>query len=734
MKRHDLLVLAIILALPPGCSKDSATAPQAEDRYTLEATQVVGTAGGTIALSDLALIIPPGAFPGDRTLEVYASSKDKPFAQNQVTRTFRVEGLPDRYLRPLRLRIKYDGVLSGEPYVASGSWFLDCASGDTTVGYCLHAARDSSAHLTVAIPALLQTPSGPSPSNARPVAARGLPAEVLILVGLTGHDTIETDHFAIEYPRSLVSVNMSTVAATLEDLYRTIAVYMQIPWTRTKPLETVLWEMDPGGASYLGLPVWGWTSDYVLNLGCHELRQGDYTKVRLRAGGALLYMTQIVLDPSCFEASNRWFHLAVDTWSEGEFTDDAGYLSPSGFRGNEMAPFEGMRAGAGDGHFSDRETRHGHGMSAVIKYLAESPAFTPAGVGGTYETIRTTGAAATAALLRNVQSLAADWWPRFFKSYLAGEVYGVGRNVFTDGRNLSGTWTVDDESDTLSVFTGRFPDLSAKLYMVNLSSATMSESADLALKFGGHIGTHEPLGVMAFGVGNTSLEYWGHSTAQGSTTLIVPRLRELYDAGWRQILVAAVCSNVSDTYLANTDADLEIRVVQEEEIPGYDSFDFGLHVVGHWRFVAGSYSSDYEGNHDLEPWGYLDVVPGEMTEPHVFSGGFASQGATGEVIATLNATRDTLLSVSVEMEWPEAASGVMRSTSFVATEVPLWSDDEDWTWFLVRGAAVCEYLDVVQYVHNIPSQAETTTLTGYHCTSAGANPSSLSLRFHKQAR
>ncbi len=140
-----------------------------------------------------------------------------------------------------------------------------------------------------------------------------------------------------------------------------------------------------------------------------------------------------------------------------------------------------------------------------------------------------------------MNALVTEWWPAFFQSYVGGDIYGVDNDVFTNSQNLSGSWTIDDENDTQMIFSHDFPDLSANLYEIKLEYDSIDQSASLTLEVTGEVST--PVSVMAFGVGDGHPEYWGHYTAQGSAILEIPDLKDLYDEGWRRILVVAVNCN-----------------------------------------------------------------------------------------------------------------------------------------------------------------------------------------------
>lgn len=731
---HVYLAVAAIVAVL-GCSKDSPTGPQDDDSYVLEKTQTVGGAGGVIEVDDFSLIIPAGTFAGDYTVKLYASSEAQPFDQNQVTRSFRLEGLPAEYSQPLRVSIKYEGSLSGETCIARGGRFLDFVHGDTVMVYDLHQASDSSGYLVGEIPASQEGSSRLSDGTHLPGGTANGVAGILEMLGLKGHGTRETEHFTIHYPQDLVTVSIPSVGAMLEETYAAITSDMQLPWLWVSRTHVVIKDIGAGRGAYCGL--FSGPAGPVLNLSSTYLSDGNFTPVRIDAGKWLMGLVLGTSDQSAVDPANFWLYSAVSSWSEGVFTDDAAYRHPSGFPGEEMAPFNGMRAGAGDGSGAAairRAIDHGEGMSAVIKYLTDDPRFTVAGIASTYETIEGTGCSATAALLNNVEALVAEWWPQFFKSYVGGEIYGVGKDVFTASANLSGSWTIATGDDSVKVFTGRYPDLSAKLYLINLSFPAIDESADMLLKLGGQTGYQEPWGVMAFGVGATSLEYWGHSVAQGSTSLQVADLKALYDAGWRQILAVAICSNPSDTYLQTTDADLEVRVIEEQEP-----------VTGDWNAghlelnsIRGQYLRDYfdPGEEDTE-YEYasrnFDSVYFEgSTTGSTFTASWDDTVLTyryqGSVLAAFVGDLPTMIS---DLEWTETITteSVTRSYTITMNGVPVTGYWDGGFRAEITGGQTCDFLGSL--FHTITYATFQDVLQEWECN-AEYPRSSIKIGFWKQ--
>jgi hypothetical protein len=717
MRQLCVFSLVFVLCLLLGCSEDSPTGLDDDSAYTLEESETLGAEGGTIETDDFSLTVPAGAFDGNYTLELFASSEDRPFDQDQVTRAFRLKGLPDEFSVPLEITIKYEGTLSDTSFIALGARFFDYVEGDSATVFSLHPASDSSGFLLGGIP--------PDDSDimrhsfGRSYISRDDPdiQRVLSVLGLTGYRTTQTQHFWMRFPTNFTTM-APEIGTMLEGVYTDIVSDLELPW---------IWLVSrlPVVVKDIGSSIGARGSSRGFMISQRHLGQGDLTTVRVDIGKQLLFRILLTYDVLAMEPDDFWLAGAVMAWSEEILTDDAGYLRPRGFPGSEMAPFTGMRAGSGDGSDEGRMFEHGRGMSAVIKYLADDDSrFGIEGIKDTYESIQG-GSDPAAALLNNVNGLVADWWPDFFRDYVAGGIYGVGAGVFTSSQNLSGSWSVDSENDTVISFAHNYPDLSAKLYLIDLDYSSMDESASLVLKLTGELTT--PVSLMVFRVDGASASYLGGADAQGSASLEVSNLRDL---NGRQLLVVAVNSNVSVTYQEQSNLELEMKILTDPVFPGFDSFDFLIRVVGQWEHVRGDSTTYYDADLDEEPWGGIDVIPGEMTDENTFEGSFESGDASGEVTATFTPAKDSV-TVDLDMIWT-SQDGRQWSHSFAATGVPRSADLIDESWFRVDGAEACSFIDDVQYMYSNPSYDETRTLDGFYCTDQGAYPSLLILQFHKE--
>lgn len=121
--------------------------------YVLLSSQVVSSQGGVVETPDISLSIPGGAFGSETEISLLRSSDAQPFAESAVSDTFRLQGLPDEFDKPLTLRIRYEGTLSGDSFIAVGEEVFS-TDVERTTAYHLWPAVESDGFLIAELPPL----------------------------------------------------------------------------------------------------------------------------------------------------------------------------------------------------------------------------------------------------------------------------------------------------------------------------------------------------------------------------------------------------------------------------------------------------------------------------------------------------------------------------------------------------------------------------------------------------
>lgn len=692
MKKFSLVLLLGLLVLVIGCSKKKSTQPEPEPDYTLQASQTIGPEGDTLVISDFSLIVPPGAFASNATLKLYASSKDKPFGDYGVTRTFRLEGLPAEYSKPLPVRIQYQGTLSNESFIALGTAAYVVSVDTLVTAYNLFPATDSSGYLLGELPARTASEVTYNAHHfyARPKEDQGS-ALSLYLSATTGYFSYTSPggHFDIRFPAGLLT-QVKSLANYLDAAYDTSIAMGFTNVTQGLP-PVYLYHISLNSCGDYEYPYRWWGDSYKGSLYFNSdslAKPNLLPQMRITAGREFFRFVLALYDRSILPGELHgkfpvrfWLHNAVVLWSEQKFTENPDHC-PYDFKGNEMVAFHGMNA------VTENTTRsHGFGMSAVIKYLVDQygqdflikiykemdPKKNPVG--------------------QIINGIISDpeyvWWPGFFKDYVSGKIYGVKSNVFLD--NKSGVFDITSESDTLKTFSGSYPDLSAKIYIIALDYPDIDSSAKIRFQLSATDVHPDYMTVLVFGLKNDSLQYFG----QGGD-LVVEQVRELTDQGW-DLLAVVVNSFNEPPYNSSSDIDLVVTVPKP-------SFDWN------WGSVNVSVLGHFE-----DSWGrQWDAGSGSGCGSHSQYGSFSGNTFTafwdstyydyydrknhfwGNMTITIDPATNTIISLHVidTTQTTEYHHDTITCISSLAgSNIPFTNMGIGWADYQVLGTDACNHID-----------------------------------------
>ncbi len=687
-------ILACMLAAS-FCSKKS-TGPSGDGPS--EATAVIGTEGGTLAVDDFSLTVPAGAFDGNHTLRLYTRPDDETFGESRATRVFRIDGFPETFTRPLRLALKTERTLTGETFIAQGDSLIDPLSGKGVTVYDVHHASDSSGFLACN----LDPVGGPAPAFHLGLFRKydNLRERTLHVFGIDGMRTKATPRFKVtgiegyttghdeEFLNNLLEENYSIM---LEEL----GMDFTDKWPDL-PVQALLHPFPPGIPMVCsGIRMNRWFMNIDMNAYLADRNSA------IRLGSGLNMVLFALLKPGLADALlngtmdpvDQWLHLAVTHWSEELFSDDPDYRRHSMFPGSEMAPFWGMARGVGHS-----TAKHHCGMAAVIKFLFRQDYFTPADLLNAYQDINGYGTAApqdpTKALLSNVQELITVWWPDFFKTYITGGVYGVAPSVFLDQDHVSGAWTIDPDGASERIFSsadsrvGAYPDLSAKLFLVDAGDADMPENASLIIDVEGEV-TDQGLSTLVFAVHPDRLEYLGG----GPATAANPEIRNLKsnaESGIEQYLICVVNSTSHDGYLGSSAIDLTLKLLNTEESPEFDLCQVTLQMEGEFEYVRASNGETSTSTRRTH-----------VSSTDTLSVALTDSGYSGSVTWVLNGTTYTQTvqaalnadgSRVTELEYADFRSKPGEyeiEYRMVLRDIPIWSQSDSHAMYFVEGEETC---------------------------------------------
>ncbi len=598
MKKFVLVLLLGLLVLVTGCSKKKSTQSEPEPDYTLEASQTIGPEGDSLVISDFSLIVPAGAFTSNAALKLYASSKDKPFGERCVTRTFKVEGFPDQYSQPLRLSLKYLGALANEGYIAAGGMSTVPGSDQMKPTFRLFHAVDSSGYLCVELPVMETSEAGFTCSFPKSSFNLGETPQIL-LTGMNLYDPPkETSHFRIHCLAGLKEHWKLLFPQVLEEAYDSLQALgfnlSLVPWPIEVYTQMFTFKDLDTNRHCIFLPMYG---SFNLVVDEEPMIADDWGYYFIFRGTFIRELAHAILctyDKEYFKVllfhtvkinpQHYWLHHAVASWCEEKMVkkypgQEYNFAPHDHNVDNPRAPFRGMQAGAKDDLKSSLD--HGSGMAAMIKSLGIN--YRESVLLRIYDGIKAQ-MHPVEAIMNSVEEAAFEWWPNFFKEYIDGKLYGIPFFTFPTYEFTVDTFDVKSKSDTAASFSANYPDLSAEAFVVVLNYEDIDT---VKFKVTSSTIDTEDIMLLVFAANNDTLAQ--HFLSEANQEVIIADVSQLIQDGYYELVPVVVNSSYKSPYTGTSAIDLEVKVIPKSGF-NYNRFGLGTWVTGHWYT---SDSTDY---------------------------------------------------------------------------------------------------------------------------------------------
>jgi hypothetical protein len=713
MKMFVLALLLGVLLLVGGCTKKS-TEPEKKttEDYTLQATQSIGSDGGTIEVDDFSLVVPAGAFASNAGLKLYASSEDKPFGDNGVSRTFRLEGLPEEFSESLQVCIGYQGTLTEESFIAVGEQALVIGEDSLQTIYSMYPAADSSGFLVCKLP-----PEESAGGMARVVGHHSVPkgsgSENYFTAIANYKAWVGSGHFIINCPLYLIDY-VDDVAKFLEAGHDTVFAlglgYEKREWAW--PGEVVIKVLRSD--KYLILKA-DRAKAPKINLDESKMSLAEISNYRKPLGFAMVEVAQFIYVPDdCGNIEHLWWNAAVRWWSEEKFVDSSSYAYPDEFPGYEMAPFNGLRVGGMEfikKWGEHRAVLHGAGMSTLVKFLVGK--YGQEILVNIYDEMKDCMKEPVEAILTSVPGPEYVWWPEFFKKYIAGEIYGVKSETFLDNISQQNKFRIDGAADTVEYFDNSYPDLSAELHRIDLVYDGFSDDATLNFKVGPSSLNLDYVTVMVFGLKDGKLEYLG----DGADLTLTDSYNDLKANGYNTLVAAVINSANEPPYTGDLNIQLDVRVITQHElaynwcrIAFYADMHFSVgDTADYWdeKVVSWEGEGGFSGNTFTATW-YGTEDPNDHSK-------ISSGSMTVEVDPVMTDSFDVVsFSATKTSDRPEG--GYPEEASISGSDIPFDEFDDFYNLFLrclIVGTEACTKVGSFEYESSYPTYGE--RVIGYQC-------------------
>jgi hypothetical protein len=311
--------------------------------------------------------------------------------------------------------------------------------------------------------------------------------------------------------------------------------------------------------------------------------------------------------------------------------------------------FQGLRAGAGSKATASFE--YGKGLAPVIDFLAEDSRCRKSGLVDCYNAIGQ-GADPMTALLECVDGGEDDWLPDFFRQYLQGNIYSVAGSVFLDSKNISGTMNAG--SDTLKEFTATYPDLSAKLYRVNLDADKLNDGSNISFEVDASLTNENYVTTQVYRIKDNTIEFISEAL-----NVSVGGVKEAADQGY-DLLCCVVNASNEEPYTGSSQLELSIHL---EQAPSFVACRISLGV-----------GATFQIDGDTATW------DGFITPRWNGKGSMSGYTFVGEIDSTYHGNTNTHGTVSITLD-PVSLS--VTSFSADAQTIDEWGIS---SWGITGGA------------------------------------------------
>lgn len=662
------------------CKEKSPTEPEDQGETVGEVT--IGTNGRSLETEDVILTVPPFAFNSQADLKLVVLSEQPP---NSSSPLYRIEGIPEDYNQELEIQISSSGG-SGEKYIAIGEEGFTRFHGTSEVSYNFLDATSVDGKLSAAIPV-------PSSGATSLKSLNQITAEVsYYFYAVDGGTRLDPAgyHFVIKSSDPNISSGATlNLLNSLEDAYETFQdrgfEYNQ----RTNwPVNVIVKDLGENVFGYYADSFWGINHGY---LEFNSKKIGNFSDARVTAAHEFFHFVQSFYDPRTayqkykgYNYPHYWVDEATGIWAERAFSPNPQTYASTITSQYQMRPFEGMHKGISIG-----AKEHGYGMSSMFVYLADE-LYTSNYIWNLYSKMKT-GIHPVEAIIETAGE-PINWYEQYLRNMILGEfpVYGVSVPFWR--QNMHDTWTISSAVDSVKRFSFAYPDLSARLYKIDINYSSLPEDASLKFSL-----TGDGLGeVSILRYRHTEIEFVGN----GVDGWTVPSIKSNYvDQGWN--LFALVVNNRAvNPYTDTKNMELEIKVDTKQEIS---------YARGKLNQFYGTLSVTNDNGTSEFPNMQLTVekesnVEGTMSG-HVFEAdwGYTFDGVyySGTMTLSFNESQTSINNFSIS--GTEDDGNEYLEFTIEGSDVPVTFQTELGLEFMLEGTVLSNHIDYISYYREYDS-------------------------------
>jgi len=598
----SLIVVGILFTFITSCQKDELDNPDGPDLGELLVKSSIDSDGGTIEAEDVTFIIPSGAFNTSCELSILKPESDYEFGNNAISGFYNLDGLPLTINKPIKVKIKYTGVITDSAFMALGehNFVISANDDDYTTTFRFISVQDSSGYLIAYIPVLTEdNKSGYSSSDKGDKIAISLGA-------VAGYATYisEQHHFIIKFPTSVLTqtYDLADYLETAYDKFHSKSLGFSYSERTNWPMEVTVKRLKSTVFGYSCNSMWG------NNYGWMEFnfdKMDDGESLRLTAGHEFFHFVQSLYDPrnryskAKFRSPNLWLFEASSVWSEAFFSDNSNYASPI-FIDNVFDIFKGAKTGNASSRKEIAE--YGYGMAAFIKYIAKKHGSDK--IVFIYDKIFKGSSAFDA--INSVLTVDAGYnWHSFLKSLFAFDLYKNKQfnqgSIISQSKQRHHQFIIDNKNDTDAEYNFSLTDMSADIFSIKNNYTGWDENTSLKL-------TCLDGKIQVYKITANSSEF----LASSKDSITIDNLKDFIYPG-SQIGVIVYNNNFNDPFESKQDYKLNINVVSMKR-PQFSGVMFRMTDVGCVYHEVFNDGTTYESS-DWKSWESPKVDPLTTVDP-----------------------------------------------------------------------------------------------------------------------
>lgn len=558
-----------------GCSNDPTSPNDQNPPPPPAGSSTIGSGGGMLSTDNFELLVPAGAFASDQEITLTVIQNDNSGFDNKISSEYKLDGLPQTFALPLKIKIKYSGSISDSAYIAVGEENWVNSLNSMVNCYHLQSTIDSAGYLVTTIPPITSTGLMKGEANSEFTGDK-IAVNLLAVAGYVSYVS-QQEHFKIRFPSSVLN-EAYDLADYLETAYTKFHESLHFDYSRRTnwPVSVTVRDLRKPNHTVYGYTInsmWGDNYGYM-EFNFYEM--GNSENMRITAGHEFFHFVQNFYDPrnrfskAKSAGPNYWLYEASSVWSEAFFATTTPY-TPSIFISNAEMSIQGAKTGS-----NDQAEKYGYGMSSFLKFLTNKY-----GDGEILKIYNESygGSTPFSAINKTLPTTSVSLlWNQYIKKYFSYDIYEGGE--FTPSWLIGNTvshrlFRIKTESDTLTSFTKTYSDLSANIFAVKNQFTGLKPDAKLFFEIAGNTGQH----VLLFKVNTNESVY----LKQGYNSVTLDNFKAITDAGY--IIIAVVTDTDLDSPYTN-EKQVELKIhVQSEKVFTYSDPYFLMQFKGLRRTV-----------------------------------------------------------------------------------------------------------------------------------------------------